>query len=211
MIQPQIVIADTIDAQTECAADRTLTLMLAVAKQAAQPALLSGKTLGIVGFGAVGQAVARRARWGFGMDVVVHDPSPIDPETLIATGARTAESLDELLPQSDIVSLHCLETRHAIDARRLDQMKPEALLIDTAGGNAIDQQALVHALWFETIGGAGLDGEAGLLAELHACTNAVVLPRSHTATSEIQDVVGFRTANNATALFHGHVPHDRVA
>lgn len=219
MIQPKTVVGAIKEDLTECAADHTLTLMLAIARRAAasdrrqawQPASLAGKTLALVGFGRVGQAVAKRASWGFGMDVVVYDRAPIAPEVLTATGARAVSSLDDLLPQADFVSLHCLcgaESRHVIDARRLDQMKPGAFLIDTARGDVVEQRALVHALWFETIAGAAIDGETDMLPELRACPNAVVLPDLSAAA---QDTVGLRVVETPGAFFDGQLLHDRIA
>ena len=219
MIQPKTVVGDIREDLTECAADHTLTLMLAIARRAAesegrtawQPASLAGKTLGLIGFGRVGQAVAKRAAWGFGMDVVVYDHAPIDREVLSETGARAVSSLDELLPQADFVSLHCLcgtGSRHVIDARRLDQMKPAAFLIDTSRGGAIEQRSLVHALWFETIAGAGLDGEADMLPELRACPNALVLPD---LDPESPGALSVSVVDAPRTFFEPSALHDRIA
>jgi len=218
MIQSNTVVGAIKEDLTECAADHTLTLMLAIARRAAEsegrtawlPSSLAGKTLGLIGFGRVGQAVARRAAWGFGMDVVAYDSAPIAPDLLSSTGARAAGSLDELLAQSDVVSLHCLsgaESRHVIDARRLDQMKPGAFLIDTPRGGAIEQRSLVHALWFETIAGAGLDGEVDMLPELRACPNAVVLPDPDPAAP---DTMGVTVVDTAGTFFEPTALHDRI-
>ena len=219
MIQSNTVVGAIKEDLTECAADHTLTLMLAIARRAAesegrqawQPSSLAGKTLGLIGFGRVGQAVAKRAAWGFGMDVVVYDRLPVDPDVLRETGARAVSSLDELLPQADFVSLHCMcgaESRHVIDARRLDQMKPGAFLIDTSRGDTVAQRDLMHALWFETIAGAALDGEAEVLPELRDCPNAVVLPEQSGAAGpearlSVVDAPG--------AFFDGGLLHDRIS
>ena len=116
--------------------------------------------LGIVGFGKAGMQVAKRAYFGFGMDIVVYDRRAIPEDELEACGARQVATLDELLYASDIVSLHCPgtpENRHLIDALRLNSMKPGAYLINTSHGELVEMQALNHALWFETIAGAGID------------------------------------------------------
>jgi len=114
---------------------------------------LAGLTLGVVGFGRIGRAVARAAL-AFGMDVLAYDPAVID-----STGVRSVD-LDELLRQSDVVSLHCPltpDTRHLIDAERLSAMKPTAYLINTGRGPLIDERALAEALRSGSIAGAGLD------------------------------------------------------
>ncbi len=110
---------------------------------------LAGRTLGIVGYGAVGRRVAQRARDGFGMRVVFHDPY-----------ADGGIALDELLAQSHVVSLHCPrlpETRGLIDAGALARMRPDAYLLNTAGGGVVDEDALVDALTSGSIAGAALD------------------------------------------------------
>ena len=117
-------------------------------------------TLGIVGFGKAGMEVARRAHFGFGMDIVVYDRRTVTEDELKRCGARQAETLDGLLAVSDVVSLHCPGTpgnRHLIDAFRLNAMKPGAYLINTSHGELIDMLALTHALWFETIAGARIN------------------------------------------------------
>lgn len=144
-------------------------------------ALLSGRTLGLVGFDEVAREVARRAHHGFGMDVLVHEPSPIEAEAAITPGATWRASLREVLAEADFVAIRSpgeRPTAPTIDARCLDQMKPSAFLIDTSGGRAIDHQALVHALWFETIAGVALrvdPGQSRVVADLTACPNALLL------------------------------------
>lgn len=121
---------------------------------------LSGKTLGIVGFGHVGQRFARRAHVEFGMDVVIFTRCAVDPWVLSRCGARQVASLDALLPQCDFVSLHCTggaANTHLINSARLDLMKPDAFLINTARREIVNETALAQALMFETIGGAAID------------------------------------------------------
>ena len=174
-----MVVTNTPDVLSECTADLAMTLMLMAARRVSEGerevrdgewsgwrpthllgTKISGKTLGLVGFGRIGREVARRAHHGFGMTVKVFNRSTVDPAVLRAFGAEQVASLEGLLPQCDFVSLHCqggADNRHLIDARRLNQMKPTAYLINTARGEVVDEQALAQALWFETIAGAGLD------------------------------------------------------
>ena len=119
---------------------------------------LRGKTLGIVGMGRIGQAVAQRAR-GFGMDVVYHNRRPLDAAAEATLGARRV-TFDALLAASDVVSLHCAlnaDSRHLFDAEAFRRMKPTALLVNTARGPVVDEAALVDALAAGEIAGAGLD------------------------------------------------------
>lgn len=230
-----VVVTNTPDVLSECTADLTMTLMLMAARRVSEGerevrdgqwsgwrpthllgTKISGKTLGLVGFGRIGREVARRAHHGFGMTVKVYNRSPVDPAVLRTFGAEQVASLDELLPQCDFVSLHCqggAENRHLIDARRLNRMKPTAYLINTARGEVVDEQALAQALWFETIAGAGLDvydGEPSVHPDLRACDNAVLLPHLGSATYETREAMGFRVIENLQEFFAGRTPRDRV-
>ena len=230
-----VVVTNTPDVLSECTADLTMTLMLMAARRVSEGerevrdgqwsgwrpthllgTKISGKTLGLVGFGRIGREVARRAHHGFGMTVKVYNRSPVDPAVLRTFGAEQVTSLDELLPQCDFVSLHCqggAENRHLIDARRLNRMKPTAYLINTARGEVVDEQALAQALWFETIAGAGLDvydGEPAVHPDLRACDNAVLLPHLGSATYETREAMGFRVIENLQEFFAGRMPRDRV-
>ena len=230
-----VVVTNTPDVLSECTADLTMTLMLMAARRVSEGerevregqwsgwrpthllgTKISGKTLGLVGFGRIGREVARRAHHGFGMTVKVYNRSPVDPAVLRTFGAEQVASLDELLPQCDFVSLHCpggAENRHLIDARRLNRMKPTAYLINTARGEVVDEQALAQALWFETIAGAGLDvydGEPAVHPDLRACDNAVLLPHLGSATYETREAMGFRVIENLQEFFAGRTPRDRV-
>ncbi len=230
-----VVVTNTPDVLSECTADLTMTLMLMAARRVSEGerevregqwsgwrpthllgTKISGKTLGLVGFGRIGREVARRAHHGFGMRVKVFNRSPVDPAVLQAFGAEQVASLDELLPQCDVISLHCqggADNRHLIDARRLNQMKPTAYLINTARGEVVDEQALAQALWFETIAGAGLDvydGEPAVHPDLRACDNAVLLPHLGSATYETREAMGFRVIENLQDFFAGRTPRDRV-
>ncbi|MFD0858861.1 2-hydroxyacid dehydrogenase [Roseovarius aquimarinus] len=230
-----MVVTNTPDVLSECTADLAMTLLLMAARRAGEgerelragawtgwrPTHLvgtrvSGKTLGIVGFGRIGQEMARRAHFGFGMDIVVHNRSRIAPETLARFGARQAESLDDLLPRCDFVSLHCpggAENRHLIDARRLALMRPGAFLVNTARGEVIAERDLAEALTRKTIAGAALDvfdGEPAIAPELLACEGLVMLPHLGSATAETRNDMGFRVLDNLRAFFEGRPPPDRV-
>ncbi|MER0484320.1 NAD(P)-dependent oxidoreductase [Streptomyces sp. Edi2] len=164
-------------AEKQNVAEQTFALMLALAKQlvAAHTALteadwalprlqqsiteLSGKTLGIIGLGHIGEEVARRAL-AFDMDIVYTGPKPVAPETAARLGGARHLGLDELLRTSDYITLHAPlteRTRHLLDAERLALLKPTAFVINTARGALIDQDALADALAAGTLAGAGID------------------------------------------------------
>ncbi len=231
-----IVVTNTPDVLSDCTADLTLTLMLMVARRAGEGerevrnsdwagwrpthllgSKVTGKTLGIIGFGRIGQAVARRAHFGFGMKILAYNRSPVAEEIRAEVKAEMCPDIDDLLPRADFVSLHCpggAANRHLIDVRRLNLMKPDAYLINTARGEVVDEHALARALWFETIGGAGLDvfdGEPRILPDLLACDNAVLLPHLGSATRETRRAMGLRVVANIEDLFAGREPADRVA
>lgn len=169
-----------------------------------------GRTIGIVGMGAIGTAVARRAR-GFGMPVLYTSRSA-RPEAEAETGARRVP-LDELLATADVVSLHAPltpDTRHLIDAAALARMKPTAILVNTARGPVVDEAALVDALRAGRIAAAGLDvfeREPALADGLAELDNAVVLPHLGSATTEARaTMVGLACANVVAALTGGEPP-----
>lgn len=231
-----IAITNTPDVLSDCTADLAMTLLLMVARRVGEgerelragqwsgwrPTHLvgtkvSGKVLGIVGFGRIGQQMARRAHHGFGMEIVVFNRSPVAPEVLARYGARQVETLEALLPQCDFVSLHCPggpQNRHVINAARLDLMKPGAFLVNTARGDVVDEAALAQALMFETIGGAALDvfeAEPWVNPLLAQCDNLVMLPHMGSATREAREAMGFRVLDNLDDFFNGSPPRDRVA
>ena len=230
-----LTVTNTPDVLSECTADIAMTLMLMVARRAGEgerelraggwtgwrPTHLigtkvSGKTLGIIGFGRIGQELAKRAHYGFGMKIIVQNRSSVDPTLLAKFDATQVNTVEELLPQCDFVSLHCPggdANRHLINARRLDLMKEDAFLINTARGEVVDEHALTHALMFDTIGGAGLDvfdGEPKINANLIQCDNLVMLPHMGSATREAREAMGFRVLENLGDFFAGREPRDRV-
>ncbi|MFN8830031.1 MAG: 2-hydroxyacid dehydrogenase [Labrys sp. (in: a-proteobacteria)] len=231
-----IVVTNTPDVLSECTADIAILLMLMVARRTGEgerelrahewtgwrPTHLvgtkvSGKTLGVIGFGRIGQETAKRAHFGFGMRIIAYNRSPIAPETLAATGGEARDSIDAVMAEADFVSLHCpggAANRHLVDARRLGLMRPGSFLINTARGEVVDEEALAVALGEGRIGGAGLDvydGEPAVRASLMTAPNAVLLPHLGSATRETREAMGFRALANAEAFFAGQQPPDRVA
>ncbi|WP_300513346.1 D-glycerate dehydrogenase [Aliiroseovarius sp.] len=230
-----LTVTNTPDVLSECTADLAMTLMLMVARRAGEgerelraggwtgwrPTHLvgtkvSGKVLGIIGYGRIGQEMARRAHHGFGMEVVVYNRSCVAPEVLARCNATQVDTIEELLPRCDFVSLHCpggAENRHLINSRRLDLMTPDAFLINTARGEVIDEFALIQALQYDLIGGAALDvfdGEPRVSPELLHCDNLVMLPHLGSATKEAREAMGFRVLDNLADFFQGRDPRDRV-
>ena len=164
------------------------------------------KVLGIIGFGRIGQAVARRAR-GFDMRVLAFDPYA--RKAIEADEEAEWAEFEELLAESDFVTIHTLlsdETRHLIDAAALDKMKSTAYLINAARGPIIDEAALVVALREGKIAGAGLDvyeREPAMADGLAECDNAVLLPHLGSASRGTRDKMATMAATNALAMLRG--------
>lgn len=225
-----IAVAHTPDVLSDATADMAWALLLAVARRVVEgDALvrsggwggwapdqllgtsLSGRTFGVVGFGRIGQAAARRAT-GFGMRVVYAARTP-KPEAEAALGARHLP-LADLLRTADVVSLHTpgtAETHHLIDAAALASMRAGALLINTARGTVIDEAALVDALRAGTIAGAGLDvfeREPALADGLADLPNVVLAPHLGSATTDTRAEMARMVADAVTAVAGGGtVPH----
>lgn len=230
-----IVITNTPDVLSECTADIAMTLMLMVARRAGEGerelragqwtgwrpthlvgSKVSGKTLGIIGFGRIGQAMAQRAHFGFGMNILVQNRSPVAPEVLQRYGATQVSSVEELVGKSDFVSLHCPggdANRHLINADRLALMKEDAFLINTARGEVVDENALADVLTSGRIGGAALDvfdGEPDISPVLMDAPNLVMLPHLGSASRETRTAMGRRAVANMIDFFEGREPGDRV-
>lgn len=230
-----LTVTNTPDVLTDDTADLALTLLLMVARRAGEGerhvrnrqwtgwrpthmlgARVSGKTLGLVGFGRIAKAVARRAHHGFGMKVIFSDPFPPSAEEARALGAEIRPTAEAVLREADFVSLHCPatpETRHLINAERLRLMRPEAFLINTARGDVVDEAALVQALTAKTIAGAGLDvfeQEPTVSPALLDMENVVVLPHLGSATLETRVAMGMRALENLSLFFAGQPVRDRV-
>lgn len=231
-----VVVTNTPGVLTEDTADLAMMLILAAARRTSEgerqlragdwagwrPTHLlgtrvSGATLGIVGFGRIGAAVARRAHHGFGMRVLFVNPSAPDAAAVDDARAERCASLDDLLAASDIVSLHAPAregTRRMIDARKLESMRPGAILVNTARGDLVDEAALADALEREHLGAAGLDvfeHEPAVSERLLALHNVVLLPHLGSATTASRVAMGERVLTNLDAFFRGLPPPDRVA
>ncbi len=176
---------------------------------------LAGKTLGIVGMGRIGQAVAHRAR-AFGLAIAYHNRKRLPEAVERMFGARYAETLDALVAQADILTLHSpanAESRHMIDARRIALMKPAACLINTARADLVDQEALIEALEAGRLGGAGLDvypDEPAVDPRLLAIANVMTLPHIGSATREGRAESGHKVIANIRVWADGHRPPDQV-
>ena len=231
-----LVVTNTPDVLTDDTAGDALMLLLMVARRGGEGerhvrsgawtgwrpthmlgTRVTGKTLGLIGLGRIGRAVAHRARAGFGMRVIFHDPSPPPAAVVSELGAEPRAGVDDVLREADFVSLHSPatpETRHLIDARRLALMKRGAFLVNNARGDIVDEAALVAALKQGTIAGAGLDvfeREPAVTPDLLTMENVVLLPHLGSATHETRIAMGLRALENLKAFFAGAPPRDRVA
>jgi glyoxylate reductase len=171
---------------------------------------IQDRTLGIIGMGAIGRALARRARV-FGMSVVYSNRRPVANDVELQLGVRY-RTLDDLLAQADIVSVNCpyaAETHHLIDAARLSQMKRNATLINTARGPIVDEAALVAALQAGTIAGAGLDvfeHEPVVHEGLLDREDVVLIPHLGSATVETRLAMAVTAVRNVHAVLAGEKP-----
>ncbi len=229
-----LVVSNTPNVLTDDTADIAMLLMLAAARLAIEGSdvlhaggfkgwhptwmmgtRLGGKTLGIIGMGRIGQAVARRAR-AFGMAIHSHNRKPIPAPLAGELGAHYWEDLDGMLARSDFVSVNCPYTpgtRHLLSAERLGRMKPGAILVNTARGAIIDEAALADALEAGTIAAAGLDVfefEPKVHPKLLTLKNAVLLPHLGSGTIEGRVEMGEKVIINIKTFFDHHRPPDRV-
>ena len=171
------------------------------------------KVLGIIGFGRIGQAVMRRSR-GFKMKVLAYDP--FLKESIEKVKGVEYRELDDLLRESDFITLHCpltKETHHLIGNRELDLMKPTAILINTSRGPVLDERALVTALKKGRIAGAGLDvyeKEPRLAPGLAKLENVVLLPHIGSATTDTRGQMAVVAAKNAVMMLRGKRPRNII-
>lgn len=230
-----LIVTNTPDVLTEATADIALMLMLMASRRAGEgerqvraghwkgwgaKALmgqsLQGKTLGLVGFGRIAQATARKAHSALSMRIIYYGRRRAAPEIEAGTDARYVSSLDDLLAQADVVSLHVpggAETHHLIDAVRLTRMKTSAILINTARGPVVDEAALAEALRDQRIWAAGLDvyeHEPLVHPDLLGLDNAVLLPHLGSATVETREAMGMRAAENIALFFAGQPVRDAL-
>ena len=230
-----LVVTNTPDVLTDDTADLAILLALMCARRAGEGerlvrrgrwrgwapthllgTRLSGKTMGILGFGRIGQATAQRARRGLGMDILYSSRRRAPGAVECDLGARHVP-LDQLFREADVVSLHVpggASNRHLVDGRRLSSMKASAILVNTARGDILEEEALIAALSDGTIASAGLDvyeNEPRIPPALRNLQNAVLLPHLGSATNETRVAMGLRVVTNLDAIIAGRAPPDRIA
>lgn len=231
-----IVVTNTPDVLSDATAEIAMLCMLGAARRATEgiqlvreagwqdwsPAFMvgrqtTGKRFGVIGMGRVGQVTAKRAR-GFDMDIHYTKRTRLDDARESALGATYHETIEDLLPHCDVLSLHCPatpETTGLLNAERLALLPQGAIVVNTARGALIDDEALVAALKSGQVAAAGLDVYNGEPRDIHPAyrelSNVFALPHVGSATSETRDAMGFRALDNLDAFFAGRAPGDRVA
>lgn len=232
----RVMLTHTPGVLTSASADLTIALMLAVARHipVSDSAVrsggtgpwrllhhpmgtdISGQTLGIVGMGRIGRAVAQRAHHGFGMSILYHSRRPLESTPQQVPGIRVP--LEELLSRSHVVSLHAPlnnDTRHLINTRTLQLMRSDSILINTARGGLVDEVALAEALTHNKIGGAGLDvfeHEPDVHPSLLACGGKVVLtPHIGSATAMTRHAMATMAIDDVLAHAAGEQPKHVVS
>src|ERR1700676_4387358 len=237
-LQRGITVTNTPGVLTEDTADMTMALILAVPRRLAEGSTvltgdkdwtgwsptwmlghrISGKRLGIIGMGRIGQAVAPRAR-PFGRQIHYHNRRHVAPKTEQALEATYWESLDQMLARMDIISVNCPHTPatfHLLSARRLKLMRPDAYIVNTARGEVIDESALIRMLAAGELAGAGLDvfeQEPAVnpkLLRLARAGKVVLLPHMGSATVEGRVDMGTKVIINIQTFMDGRRPPDRV-
>jgi glyoxylate reductase len=230
-----ITVTNTAGVLTEDTADMTMGLIIAVSRRMMEGARVIadenvwqgwsptwmlgsriwGKKIGIIGMGRIGTALARRAR-AFGLEINYHNRKRVLAKTEEELGATYWESLDQMLARVDIVSINCPHTPatfHLLSARRLRMMKKEAILVNTARGEVVDENALARMLDAGEIAGAGLDvfeHEPAVNPRLLASSRVVLLPHMGSATIEGRIDMGEKVIINIKTWADGHKPPDRV-
>ncbi|WP_457798683.1 2-hydroxyacid dehydrogenase [Methylocystis sp. S23] len=232
-----ITVTNTPGVLTEDTADMTMALILSVARRLVEGARaipegnwagwsptwmlghrITGKRLGIVGMGRIGQALARRAK-AFGLSIHYHNRRRAAVEIEEQLEATYWESLDQMLARVDIVSIHCPHTPatyHLLSARRLKHLRPHAILVNTARGEIVDENALVRMLEANEISGAGLDvfehepAVSPKLLKLAQAGKVTLLPHMGSATIEGRVDMGEKVIINIKTFMDGHRPPDRV-
>lgn len=231
-----VIVTNTPGVLTDATADLAMTLLLMAARRAGEGerhvragawsgwrpthmmgAQVSGKTLGLIGMGRIARAVARRAHHGFGMRVIFTDPYPPSAEEARALGAEHRDRIEEVLESADFVSIHTpggAANHHLVNAERLRRMQRHAVLVNTARGDIVDEQALADALQSGVIAAAGLDvfeNEPAVTPALISMENVVLLPHLGSATTETRVAMGECVLDNLAAHFSGAEPPNRVA
>ncbi len=228
-----IVVTNTPDVLSDATAEIAILCMLGAARRASEgerlvrsghwnswsPAFMvgtqiTGKRIGIVGMGRVGQVLAQRAS-GFGMKIHYHNRRPLP--SITGFNATFHPQLEEMLPLCDVLSLNCPatpETRGLLNRARIDLLPEGAIVVNTARGALVDDEALIAALKIGKVGAAGLDvfnGEPNLHPGYRELDNTFLLPHIGSATRETRDAMGYRALKNIETFFSGKEPVDRVA
>jgi len=231
-----ITVTNTPDVLTDCTADLAMGLLLAAARRIGEGERetraggwdgwrpthmigkkVSGATLGIIGFGRIGQAMARRAHAGFGMRVVFQDAWDVPQDIKDANGkAEQLGSMAEVAAEADFLSLHCpggADTYKMINADVFGALKPGAILVNSARGDVVDEDALFDALDSGQLSAAGLDvyhNEPALDPRFLKYENIVLAPHLGSATDRTREAMGFRAIDNLEAFLKGDTPGDLV-
>jgi glyoxylate reductase len=236
-VERGMTVTNTPGVLTEDTADMTMALILAVARRLVEGAQvipagewagwaptwmlgsrISGKRLGIVGMGRIGQALAQRAK-AFGLQIHYHNRRPIPTGMEDALEATYWDSLDQMLARMDIVSINCPHTPatyHLLSARRLKCLRPHAILVNTARGEIIDEPALTRMLEAGELAGAGLDvfehepAVSRKLVSLAKAGKVTLLPHMGSATAEGRIAMGEKVIINIKSFMDGHCPPDMV-
>jgi lactate dehydrogenase-like 2-hydroxyacid dehydrogenase len=230
-----VQVTNTPGVLTDATADLAMTLLLMLARRAGEGerqlragkwqgwfpthlmgAMVTGATLGVVGMGRIGQAMAHKAYHGFGMKILYHNRRPVSDAAVEQMQAEYCEDLMVLLQRADFVSLHCpggADTHHMFDAEKFAAMQAHAFLINTSRGDVVDELALIDALDKGKLAGAGLDvfeQEPRVPAALLDRENVVLLPHLGSATLATRSAMGMRVLRNLDAYFAGEAVPDPV-
>jgi len=228
-----VIVTNTPEVLSDATAELTLMLMLGAARRASESERLvrtrewkdwspsfmvgtqvTGKRLGILGFGRVGRVVAKRAR-GFDMDIHYNDVRRMPPE--LEEGAIYHRTPEDLMPHCDFLTLHCVsnpETFKLLNAERIALLPDGAIVVNASRGAVVDDDALIAALKSGKLAAAGLDvynNEPDIHPEYRQLSNVFLMPHIGSATKETRDAMGFRALDNLDAIFAGREPRDRVS
>ena len=232
--QKGVIVTNTPDVLSDATAEIAMLLMLGAARRASEgealvrnqqwkdwsPAFMvgsqvTGKRLGVLGMGRVGQVLAKRAQ-GFDMQIHYHNRQPIAED--IIPGAIYHSTLEQMLPEIDILSIHCPateQTRGLLNQQRIKLMNSNTIIVNTSRGAVVDDDALVEALENGAIKAAGLDVFNGEPDNIHPryreLKNTFLMPHIGSATEETRAAMGFRVLDNLIAIFNGQPPVDQVA
>ena len=227
-----LIVTNTPDVLTDATADIAMLLILGAARRASEGERMvredrwtglgltemlgrhvTGKRLGILGMGRIGRALAKRAR-GFDMRIHYSNRRRLDPD--LEQGAEFHARPEDLLPHCDVLSINCpasRETHHFLDAERIAKLPDGAIVVNTARGAIVDDDALVAALRSGKLFAAGLDvyeNEPRIYSGYRTLPNAFLLPHLGSAAIETRDAMGFKCLDNLDAVFAGREPPDRL-